>query len=124
MDPQVRTLMGVAVSGLARAVGEPVELLEAKTGLGAARAAWREEPDVVVADEITSKMGAFALARELKGAAEPFSGAVVIILERRQDEWLAAWSGADAWFVKPVNPFELAETVKRLVVLRPKETVT
>jgi DNA-binding response OmpR family regulator len=73
--------------------------------------AWRHLPEVVVADEIASRAGAFALTRELKGAAEPFPGRVVILLDRPQDAWLASWAGADAWFVKPVNPFELADTV-------------
>ena len=47
--------------------------------------------------------------------AEPNLGPIVILLERRQDEWLARWSGADAWFVKPVDPFELADRLVRLI---------
>jgi DNA-binding response OmpR family regulator len=39
----------------------------------------------------------------------------VILLERRHDAWLATWSGADAWFVKPVDPFELADRLLELV---------
>ena len=38
----------------------------------------------------------------------------MIILERKHDAWLARWSGADAWFVKPVDPFELADRVLAL----------
>jgi DNA-binding response OmpR family regulator len=72
-------------------------------------------PDLVVADEIASGAGAFAVTRDLKGAAEPFAGAVIIVLARSQDEWLAKWSGADAWFTKPVDPFALAETADDLV---------
>jgi DNA-binding response OmpR family regulator len=73
--------------------------------------AWRHTPEVVIADEITSRAGAFALARDLKGAQPPHPARIVILLDRAQDQWLARWSGADAWFVKPVNPFELAETI-------------
>jgi DNA-binding response OmpR family regulator len=73
--------------------------------------AWRKAPDVVVADEIASGAGAFAVAKDLRGAAEPFPGAIVLILARRQDTWLARWSGADAWLVKPVDPFRLADIV-------------
>ena len=80
------------------------------------RAALRDRPDVVVADEIASRAGAFALAKELReGTAEPYKGVIVILLERKHDAWLARWSGADAWFVKPVDPFELAERVLELV---------
>jgi hypothetical protein len=39
----------------------------------------------------------------------------VILLDRKHDAWLAKWSGADAWFVKPVDPFELADRLLDLV---------
>jgi len=77
----------------------------------------------VVADEITSRAGAFALAKDLKETDPPFRGAVIILLERSQDAWLARWSGADAWFVKPVNPFELAESVARFLGVSREEAV-
>jgi DNA-binding response OmpR family regulator len=85
--------------------------LEAQEGLSGLRLAWREQPDVVVADEIASGAGGFAVAKDLKGAAEPFPGAVILILAREQDEWLARWSGADVWMTKPVDPFALADAV-------------
>ena len=66
-------------------------------------------PDVVIADETTASFGAFGLSRELKMMSDP--PRVIVILERSQDIWLAKWSGADRWFVRPVDPFELAETV-------------
>ncbi|HEX2266576.1 MAG TPA: hypothetical protein VHI97_00055, partial [Actinomycetota bacterium] len=66
-------------------------------------------------DEIASRAGAFAVARDLKNADPQFPGRVIIFLDRRHDEWLARWSGADAWFVKPVNPFEIADTVAGFV---------
>jgi DNA-binding response OmpR family regulator len=43
---------------------------------------------------------------------------VVVVLARREDEWLAKWSGADAWFVKPVDPFALVDTVISLLERR------
>jgi len=108
-------MMALAVRGIGRTVsGQTVEFLEAANGDRGIALARRHSPQVVVADEIASRAGAFALARELKGSAPPFPGRIVILLDRRQDVWLAAWSGADAWFVKPVNPFELAETVASL----------
>ena len=73
--------------------------------------------------EITSRAGAFAVARDLKGADPAFPGVMVILLERTQDEWLARWSGADVWFDKPVNPFELGDAVAGLLEARQKEAV-
>jgi DNA-binding NarL/FixJ family response regulator len=124
-DPGVRETMKVAVGSVQRSVGaeRAVEFLEATNGERGISLAWRHLPDIVVADEIASRAGAFALARELKGASIPFPGRIVILLERRQDQWLAAWSGADAWFVKPVNPFELAETVAGYLSVPHKEPV-
>jgi hypothetical protein len=52
---------------------------------------------------------------------EPFQGAIVILLDRPHDAWLAKWSGADAWFTKPADPFELADRVVELVQSRPRE---
>ncbi|HEY1331447.1 MAG TPA: hypothetical protein VGH10_08240 [Actinomycetota bacterium] len=116
-DPALRAHMAVAMRGARRALGgnEPFTALEAADGAAGIAIAWRERPDIVVADEITSRAGAFALTRELKGARVPFAGRIVILLDRPQDEWLASWAGADAWFVKPVDPFALGDTVASMM---------
>jgi DNA-binding response OmpR family regulator len=113
-----RELMGLAVAGISRKLGRPLEFLEASNGERGLKVAWREMPDVVVADEIASRAGAFALARDLRGQHEPFPGVIVILLDRPHDAWLAKWSGADAWFVKPADPFELAKRVVELLETR------
>ena len=90
-------------------------LRAAKNGELGIRAALRDRPEIVVADEIASRAGAFALAKALRDDTVPFTGVIVILLERKHDAWLARWSGADAWFVRPVDPFELADRVLELV---------
>ncbi len=122
-DPKVRDTMAVIMRSVKRSTGEEPEFVEARDGVRGITLAWRHFPDVVVADEIASRAGAFAVARELKTADPAFPGRVVIFLDRRQDEWLARWSGADAWFVKPVNPFEIADTVTRFVGNGEREAV-
>ncbi len=107
--------MGLAVAGISRRLVERLQFLEAGDGEKGIAVAWKERPDVVVADEIASRAGAFALAKELRGQARPFEGVIVILLDRPQDAWLAEWSGADAWFVKPVDPFELAARIVDLL---------
>ena len=114
-DVSTRDLIRVAVGSLERRLGEPLSFLEAPDGERGAEIGLRERPDAVIADEIASRAGAFSLARDLRGAPEPYLGPIVIALERRQDEWLARWSGADAWFVKPVDPFELADRLVELL---------
>jgi DNA-binding response OmpR family regulator len=110
-----RELMALAVRSIERRIGEELQFRAAKDGDLGTRAALRDRPDIVVADEIASRAGAFSLAKTLRDDADPFTGVILILLERRHDEWLARWSGADAWFVKPVDPFEIADRLLELV---------
>jgi DNA-binding response OmpR family regulator len=114
-DPASRELMALAVRSIERRIRSPLRFRAAKNGELGIRAALRDRPQIVVADEIASRAGAFALAKALRDDAAPFTGVIVILLERKQDRWLARWSGADAWFVRPVDPFELADRVLELV---------
>ncbi|HEV8565048.1 MAG TPA: hypothetical protein VGR41_09035 [Actinomycetota bacterium] len=114
-DPRSRELMALAVRSIERALGTDIVFTAARNGELGIRAAQRDRPDVIVADEIASRAGAFALAKTLRDAAEPYRGVIVILLERKHDAWLAKWSGADAWYLKPVDPFELADRVLELV---------
>lgn len=113
-DPRVRQQLALAARSVrrGRSAGESFDVLEASDGIVGAALAWSHMPDVVIADEITSRAGAFALTRELKGAARPHPARVVIVLDRAVDEWLARWAGADAWFVKPLDPFAVADAVR------------
>ena len=114
-DPSSRALMALAVRSIERGLGQEIRFRAAKNGELGIAAAMRDRPHVIVADEIASRAGAFALAKHLRDAADPYTGVIVILLERKHDAWLARWSGADAWFVKPVDPFELADRVLELV---------
>ena len=114
-DPRSRELTALAVRSIERSLGEEIRFRAAANGELGIRSAMRDRPEVVVADEIASRAGAFALAKTLRDDADPFRGVVVILLERKHDAWLAKWSGADAWFVKPVDPFELADRLLELV---------
>ena len=120
-DERSRELMALTVRGIERSLGESISFIAARNGELGIRATLRERPDVVIADEIASRAGAFALARQVRDEADPYRGVIVILLERKADTWLARWSGADAWFVKPVDPFEVADRVLELVTQ--KETV-
>jgi len=114
-DEMSRELMALTIGSIRRRIGQEIRFSSASDGEDGLRVALRERPHVIVADEIVSRAGAFALAKGLRGDPEPFVGAIVILLERKQDSWLAEWSGADAWFVKPVDPFELADRVLEIV---------
>jgi len=114
-DPASRALMALAMRSVERALGTELRFRAAANGELGIRAALRDRPDVVVADEIASRAGAFALAKALRDDTDPYTGVIMILLERSHDAWLARWSGADAWFVRPVDPFELADRLLELV---------
>src|SRR5918999_5596006 len=114
-DDETRAIIALSVRNIERRLGSPLRFRAARDGDLGLKAALRDRPEVIVADEIASRAGAFSLARSLRDEAEPFTGVIVILLDRPQDAWLAKWSGADAWFVKPVDPFELADRLLDLV---------
>lgn len=114
-DERSREQIALTVRSIERRLGEELRFRAARNGELGVVAARRDRPDVIVADEIASRAGAFGLARTLRDDLEPYRGIIVILLERKHDAWLARWSGADAWFVKPVDPFELADRLLELV---------
>jgi DNA-binding response OmpR family regulator len=117
-DEGTRATMALAVRSIERRVGSELRFRAARNGELGLQAARRDGPEVIVADEIASRAGAFSLARSLRDGIDPYPGVIVILLDRSQDAWLAKWSGADAWFVKPVDPFELADRLLELVAER------
>jgi len=114
-DPRSRELMALAVRSIERRVGHQLRFRAASDGKLGIAAALRDRPQIVIADEIASHAGAFALAKGLRDDPVPFEGVIVVLLERRHDAWLARWSGADAWFVKPADPFEVADRTLELL---------
>ena len=77
--------------------------------------------DIVIADNDTWPTGGFALSREVKARQQMGEDMppVLLLLARDQDRWLSNWSQADAYMLKPPDPFDLAETVQALVEDRP-----
>ena len=114
-DPRSRELMALLVRSVERRLGRDLRFRAAANGDLGTRSALRDRPEVIVADELASRAGAFALAKTLRDDHDPFTGVIVILLERPQDAWLARWSGADAWFVKPPDPFEVADRLWELL---------
>jgi DNA-binding response OmpR family regulator len=114
-DERTRDLVALSVRSIERRLGSPLRFRAARDGDLGARAALRDRPDVIVADEIASRAGAFSLSRTIRDDPDPYRGVIVILLDRAYDAWLAKWSGADAWFVKPVDPFEIADRLLELV---------
>lgn len=73
--------------------------------------------DVVVGDADTHPTGGFYLVREMRARMTDGRDLppVVLLIARPQDEYLSRWAQADAWVVKPIDPFDLAEVLDALV---------
>jgi CheY-like chemotaxis protein len=73
--------------------------------------------DVVVADNDMHPAGGLYLSREVKARGQMGRDVppVVLLLAREQDVWLSNWSQADAYVLKPVDPFDFAEVVDAVV---------
>ena len=117
-DAASRASMALTVRSIERRLGDQLRFRAAANGDLGTRAALRDRPEIVVADEIASRAGAFALTKTLRDDAHPFTGVILILLERKHDAWLARWSGADAWFVKPADPFEVADRLLELLEVK------
>jgi DNA-binding response OmpR family regulator len=84
---------------------DPRTLTEAVTGF---------EPDVAVIDFQVAAMGGMAMARALKAAslAPAFPEvAVILLLDRSADAFLAKRSAADGWLQKPFTAADLRAAV-------------
>ena len=113
MDVLIVSRSERARAWIRRALDPSYQIDEASNGLEALKRARDEGYDLVIADETTEPFGAFGLARELK--ILPYPPAVIVLLERPQDTWLAKWSGADRWLTQPIDPFELNRTARALL---------
>ena len=70
--------------------------------------------DIFILDGEAAPEGGMGVARQLKD--EVFDcPPVLLLVARKEDAWLAAWSRAEASVTHPVDPFTLANTVSDLV---------
>lgn len=75
-------------------------------------------PDVAILDLQIGNMGGVATALDLRneiGAGRLPATAIVLLLDRADDAFIAGASGADAWVTKPLNPRALNRTVRNLI---------
>lgn len=87
--------------------------------VGDARAALAElhewTPAVVVVDLLTGSAGGFALGRDMSQDRRLADVPMLMLIDRRQDEWLAREAGADAIRTKPIDTAELVASALDLV---------
>lgn len=98
--------------------GPELEIEEAESGPEAIERVKEGGVDVVVVDLQVASMGAMAITMELRnlesyGGAEPV--AVLMLLDRRPDVFLARRSGVEGFVVKPLDPLRVRRAVRALL---------
>jgi CheY-like chemotaxis protein len=77
-----------------------------------------ESPDLVIVDMQMGNMGGMAVCHELR-LQESYDAldhiAVLMLIDRRPDVFLAKRSGAEGWLVKPLDPMRLRRAVTALL---------
>jgi len=75
--------------------------------------------DLCIADMQVGSMGGMAITRAVKDSwmrAGLAPVPIVLLLDRRADEFLAKRSGADAWLIKPFTAQDLRATLAQVTV--------
>lgn len=98
--------------------GPELSIEEAESGLEVIARVKGGDVDLVVLDLQIGSMGAMAICMDLRheesyGAAEPV--AVLMLLDRRPDVFLARRSGAEGFVVKPLDPQRTRAAVRALL---------
>jgi DNA-binding response OmpR family regulator len=70
--------------------------------------------DLFILDGEAAPEGGMGVARQLKDEVYNCPP-VLLLVARKEDAWLAAWSRAEASVTHPVDPFTLANTVADLI---------
>jgi DNA-binding response OmpR family regulator len=98
--------------------GERFEVMEVDDGHLVRSTVLAHEPNLVVTDLQVGSMGGMAICMDLRleesGGRAP-SVAVLMLLDRRADVFLARRSGADGWVVKPLDPIRLRRAAAALL---------
>lgn len=94
------------------------EFVDARNGYEVLSLVAEEEPDLVVTDMQTGKMGGMATCMELR--LEESAGRIghvptLLLVDRRPDVFLARRAGADGFVVKPINPVRLRRAAEALL---------
>jgi len=93
-------------------------VLRVRTGVEVPDAVAEHEPDLVVLDLQIGNMGGMAVASHLRAevAMERLADvAILMLLDRQADVFLARRSEADGWLFKPLDSFRLRRAAKALL---------
>jgi CheY-like chemotaxis protein len=98
--------------------GPDLQVVQVASGPEVVEAVLADPPDLVVVDMQMGNMGGMAVCLELR-LQESYDAldhvAVLMLLDRRPDVFLARRSDAEGWLVKPLDPLRLRRAVAALL---------
>jgi DNA-binding response OmpR family regulator len=103
---------------IAVVAGSGTAIRTVRSGPEVRLAVQQRRPDLVISDLQIGNMGGIAVAMDLRleeGAGRTGHTAILLLLDRRADVFLARRSGADGWLIKPLDPIRLRRAVKALL---------
>ncbi len=118
-DPAVRERVRNAVGRRPDPALDPVDWLEADDGGALVTRVDEGGVDVCILDGEAAPEGGMGLSRQLKDEITDCP-AVLLLVMRKDDHWLARWSMADAWVQMPIDPVELTAVLVELLRARVK----
>lgn len=113
-DPVIRERMRLAIGRRPAKDLPPVEFVDVATGPIVVREVESGLVDLCVLDGEAWPTGGLGLTRQLKDEIVEMPP-VLVVLGRRDDAWLATWSGADATVLHPIDGPELAAAAVALL---------
>lgn len=113
-DPVVRDQVRLAIGRSPAAGIDDITYLDADAAAQVVEACDEGLPDLLVLDGEAWPTGGLGLCRQLRSELSPCPPAIALI-GRRDDRWLAQWSGAEAVLMHPIDAVELAEAAVRLL---------
>lgn len=120
-DASVREQVRLAVGRRPAADVPKVEFVECATAPAALKRLEEADIDVAVLDGEARPAGGMGLCRQAKD--EIFQcPPVLLVIGRRDDGWLAAWSRADKVVSHPIDPVALAEALAELMRERARQS--
>jgi DNA-binding NtrC family response regulator len=113
-DPSVRERIRMAVGRRPASDVGPVRYLEASTGAEVVAAVDAGGVDLLLLDGEAQPTGGMGLSRQLKFEIADCP-ALVVLIARQVDRWLAHWSLAEATLAYPIDPLTAPDVVAALL---------
>jgi DNA-binding response OmpR family regulator len=113
-DAALRERVRIAVGRRPDPTLDPIEWLEAADGGAVVTRVDEGGVDVCILDAEAAPEGGMGISRQLKNEIADCP-AMLLLVMRRDDRWLARWSLADGVAQQPIDPVDLTELLVRLL---------